>query len=147
MAERARKTIQLATAFLGDQLVASLLANQTNQVEYTLHTEFELPTKSKSVLSDDLAVGGWRWRLTVIIQLTQPSFTGTWAELGNINLQDDGGYLLGDLHFTFSTTSDHVQEDEAPVGGVLPVHHSQCGGGLCHKDCSGRGDKVYTSWC
>ena len=82
MAEIARKTLQLATAFPGDQLVASLLANQTNQVEYTLHTEFELPTKSKSVLSDDLAVGGWRWRLTVIIQLTQPSFTGTWAELG-----------------------------------------------------------------
>ena len=57
MTEIPRKTIQqLATAFLGDQLVASLLANQTNQVEYTIYTEFQLPTKSKSVLSDALAV-------------------------------------------------------------------------------------------
>ena len=67
--------------------MASLLAYQTNQVEYTLYTEFQLTTKSKSVLSEDLAVGGWRFGgSTVIIQLTQPSFTGTWAELGNRNL-------------------------------------------------------------
>ena len=33
MAEIAGKTVQLAMVFLGDQLVASLLANQTNQVE------------------------------------------------------------------------------------------------------------------
>ena len=93
MAERARKTIQLATAFLGDQLVASLLANQTNQVEYTLQTEFQLPTKSKSVLSDDLAVavgGGGGSDVggggsTVIVQLTQPSFPGFQTELGNIS--------------------------------------------------------------
>ena len=58
MAEIARKTIQLATAFLGDQLVASLLAIYTDQVEYTLSIEFQPPTKSKTLLSDALVVGG-----------------------------------------------------------------------------------------
>ena len=67
--------------------MASFFANKTNQVEYTLFTEFQVPTMSKSLLYDALAV--WRWRFgrggsTVIIQLTQPSFTGTWAELGKI---------------------------------------------------------------
>ena len=75
MAEIAKKTIQLATAFLGDQLVASLLANQTNQVEYTLYTEFQLPTKSKSVLSDALVVavggGGWRFHRDYIADSAQ----------------------------------------------------------------------------
>ena len=33
IADIAIKTVQLAMGFLGDQLVASLFANQTNQVE------------------------------------------------------------------------------------------------------------------
>ena len=81
------KTLQLAIAFLGDQLVASLLANQTNQVEYTLNVGFQLLTKSKNLLSDALAVGVWQFGggsggSTLIIKLTQPSFTGTWAYIG-----------------------------------------------------------------
>ena len=85
MADIASKTVQLALGVLGDQLVASLLDNQTAQVENTLYTEFELPTKSKSLLYDALPVGGGS--STVIIQLTQPSFTGTWAELGNTSMK------------------------------------------------------------
>ena len=44
--------------------MTSLFANYTNYVESTLYTEFQLPTKSKSLLSEALAVaeavGGWR---------------------------------------------------------------------------------------
>ena len=53
--------------------MASLLANQTNLVEYTLYTEFQLPKKSKSVLSDALAVAVWRFGgLAVAVTMAVP---------------------------------------------------------------------------